>query len=206
MKIILASKSPRRREILENLGVDFEVFTTDADENCDTSNPYMLVEELALRKGQAAYNALSSRPDIDDTLVISSDTVVYCKGSILGKPYNKENSVKMLQLLNDGYNEVISGVAVTYRGKTASAHEITKVYFDKMSEDDIDFYAGTGEPFDKAGGYAIQGLAIPWIKGIEGDYFNVVGLPVKRLFDLLRDEFGISAREIINSAKTDTKG
>jgi len=192
MKFILASKSPRRREILSDLGISFEIVTADTDESCDLTDPRAFVEELALRKGLAVAQKLD-----DETIIIASDTVVACNREILGKPDSRADAKRMLDMLSGSKHDVISGIALVSKNKTAVASEVTHVIFDKLSNSDIEIYLNSKEPYDKAGAYAIQGLASMWIKGIEGDYFNVVGLPVKRLHDLLLSEFGIDLATLV---------
>ena len=192
MKFVLASKSPRRREILSDLGLQFEIITADTDESCDLTDPQALVEELALRKGRAVADKVDK-----DTVIIASDTVVACGGEILGKPKDKEDAKRMLDMLSGSRHQVISGVALISSDREAVASEVTHVIFDDLSESDKQIYIDSDEPYDKAGAYAIQGLASMWIKGIDGDYFNVVGLPVKRLHDLLLTEFGIDMATLI---------
>ena len=192
MKFILASKSPRRREILADLGLEFEIITADTDESCELTDPRAFVEELALRKGRAVADKLD-----DDTVIIASDTVVACGGEILGKPQDRADARRMLGMLSGTKHDVISGVALISKDKEAVTSEVTHVIFDTLSDSDKEIYLNSNEPYDKAGAYAIQGLASMWIKGIDGDYFNVVGLPVKRLHDLLLSEFGIDMATLI---------
>ena len=190
MKYILASKSPRRREILEMLGVEFEVITSDADESSDITDPYQLVEELSLRKGIAVRDALLAKGyDLSDTVIISSDTIVAIDGEILGKPIDEEDARRMLRLYSGREHEVVSGICLIGAGKQGVTHEVTKVTFDEMDEETIQSYVRAAQPYDKAGAYAIQGLASAYISGIVGDYFNVVGLPVHRLCCLHREIF-----------------
>ena len=193
MKFILASKSPRRREILADLGLKFEIITADTDESCALTDPKAYVEELALRKGRAVAKLLSD----NDTLIIASDTVVACSGEILGKPHDRADAKRMLDMLSGSKHDVISGIALITREKAVVASETTHVIFDRLSDSDKEIYINSDEPYDKAGAYAIQGLASMWIKGMEGDYFNVVGLPVKLLHDVLKKEFGIDMARII---------
>ncbi len=181
MKYILASASPRRKEILENLGLSFTVITSDADEQSDIHDPEELTMELARRKGQAVADSLSNT---EDTVIISADTVVYCDGEILGKPRNRADAEKMIRMLSGKTHTVTSGVALIYNGKTVSAASTTEVTFDTLTEDFIDKYISSSEPYDKAGGYAIQGKAAPVISKINGCYFSVVGLPVNCLCNL----------------------
>ncbi len=191
MRVILASKSPRRREILSMLGVEFEIISADADESSDITDPEKLVRELALRKGRATREVLRERGEWnDDTLVIASDTVVATADEILGKPRDERDAKRMLRALADSTHRVISGVALLCGEREIADFDSTGVRFSAMSEEDIDWYVASGEPSDKAGAYAVQGLASLWIKGLEGDYFNVVGLPVYRLNTLCQSFLG----------------
>ena len=191
MRVILASKSPRRREILSSLGVHFDIVSADADESSDITDPIVLVRELALRKGRATRELLRARGEwTEDTLVIASDTVVANGSDILGKPRDSEDATCMLRALSGHAHRVISGVALLYGEREISDADVTNVRFATMSEADIAWYVASGEPNDKAGSYAVQGLASLFIEGLEGDYFNVVGLPVYRLNALCRDFVG----------------
>ena len=191
MNIILASASPRRREILDALGLSFSVVVSDADETVCERDPARLVEILSLRKGEAVRNRLLSEGrDLSDTLIISSDTVVSVDGEILGKPRDEADACRMLRLYSGRGHEVISGIALCKGGEVAVSHETTYVEFDEMSEEEILAYVRQNSPYDKAGAYAIQGAASAYIKGIRGDYFNVVGLPVHRMCRLYSEKFG----------------
>lgn len=182
MKYILASASPRRKEILLNLGLDFTVITSDVDEESDIRDPEELTMELARRKGQAVAEHLSGTGRLDEnTVIISADTVVFCDGEILGKPRDKADAEKMIRMLSGKTHTVTSGVALIYRGRTVSAASTTEVTFDTLTEEFIDEYINSPEPYDKAGSYAIQGKAAPVISKINGCYFSVVGLPVNCL-------------------------
>lgn len=182
--IILASASPRRKEILSSLGVDFTVLTADTDESSDITDPRKLTEELAARKGQAVYELLKkeySDIKLDEAIIISADTVVYAGGRILGKPRDARDAEQMLRSIAGSSHTVVSGVAVTVGGITRIASCVTTVNVDGIPDDQLMRYANSGEPLDKAGAYAIQGGFSPWISSIEGCYFNVVGLPVNCL-------------------------
>ena len=192
MRVILASKSPRRQEILKMLGVDFEVFTADTDETCDIVSPGLLVEELARRKGRE----VCRKYDFKDALVISSDTVVVCNDKILGKPKDADDAARMLEMLSGKRHLVLSGVSLRVNEKILTGHEETEVYFSDISDGIINDYIATGEPMDKAGAYAIQGLASLWIDKIVGCYYNVVGFPT-RLFCKMLGEIGIDIKSII---------
>lgn len=187
---ILASASPRRREILTNLGISFTVFATDTDETTAETDPARLAEELSTRKGRAALAALhAAGADTAGKVIIASDTTVFCAGEILGKPRDADDARRMLRLLSGRRHEVVSGVWISLDGREAVSHAVTAVEFDPLTDADIAAYLATGEPFGKAGAYAIQGRASAFIRGITGDYFNVVGLPVNRLCNLFRDTF-----------------
>ncbi|MBQ7335542.1 MAG: septum formation protein Maf [Clostridia bacterium] len=191
MKYILASKSPRRKEILETLGLPFEVVTADTDESCDEADPRALVEALALRKGLAVKDALlAAGRELSDTVIISSDTVVAIDGEILGKPRDEEDACRMLRLYSGRRHEVVSGICLIGTDRQGVSHEVTEVEFDALDEETIRHYVRLSQPYDKAGAYAIQGLASAYIKGIRGDYFNVVGLPVHRMNRLYFEIFG----------------
>ena len=178
MKLILASASPRRRELLQQIGLEYEVLVSETQENTDPSwEPYRVVEELSARKAEAV------RAQAKDRWIIGADTVVACDGRVLGKPKNRENALEMLSLLQNRTHEVYTGVTIlTPEGERRTFHECTKVTFAPMSREEIEEYVATGDPMDKAGSYGIQGFCARYIKKIEGDYQNVVGLPVSRLY------------------------
>jgi septum formation protein len=193
MKLVLASASPRRREILATLGVEFTVRTADADETCDLADPGARVEAISLKKCLAVRDLLEDEGALDeDTVILASDTLVTADDLFLGKPRDTEDARAMIRFLQGRTHTVASGLAIWYRGRTVTSHELTGVTFAPMTETEIETYVATGESFGKAGGYAIQGFASRYIKGIEGDYFNVVGLPVRRLYETLRMVFGIT--------------
>ena len=185
-KIILASASPRRKEIMQNLGLKFDVITSSAEEKISGNlPPHMIVQELAMIKGTDV------AAKTEDSLVISADTIVWQNGKMLGKPRDGQNAKEMLEMLSGNVHEVYTGVCVTDSGsgKSVSDYEITKVYFRKLSDNEIGRYVATGEPLDKAGAYGIQGKACLFVEKIEGDYLNVVGLPAGVLAKILREEF-----------------
>lgn len=202
MKIILASKSPRRREILEHLGLKVNIMVSGADESgVHFTDPGELTEKLSLIKAQAVLPEALVKYG-NDSLIIASDTVVYAGKEILGKPKDPEDARRMLRLLSGRPHSVVSGIAVLYCGKTVVSHETTSVSFRTLSDSDIERYIASGEPFDKAGGYGIQDSASVFIERIEGDYFNVVGLPVYRLFSVLKESFGIELFDLQNEKTT----
>lgn len=192
-KIILASASPRRRELLEQGGIPFTVIPSQAEEKITTEQPGQAVEELSYLKCSDIYEK-----SLGDVLVIGADTVVASKGKILGKPSSQKDAVKMLQSLQGREHEVYTGVTIMARegneNRKKTFHEKTKVVFYPMSDEEIRSYVNTGEPMDKAGAYGIQGKSAVFIKEISGDYNNVVGLPLARLYQELKN-MGIESRE-----------
>ena len=185
MKLILASGSPRRKEILEGLGLRFEVLSVDADEHCRCPEPTDYATELARRKGQAAWAEVKLRlkngMDDTDAVIISADTVVATEHEILGKPTDRADALRMLRLLAGGVHQVVTGIGITVGGVTTVASSTTLVAVDRIPEEELAAYVDSGDPMDKAGSYGIQGPFSRWIKGINGCYFNVVGLPVNEL-------------------------
>jgi septum formation protein len=194
MTFILASASPRRREILSHIGLDFRVLVADVDEQSELTDGACLVEQLSERKALAVKQKLTASGAWDEqTVIIAADTVVVDPdGRILGKPTDKTDAARMLRMLSDNTHRVISGVAVIAKDKTVVSHEITEVTFSHLDDAIIDRYIESGEPMDKAGAYGIQDTAALWVSGIKGDYFNVVGLPLHRLERLLNENFGLS--------------
>ena len=194
MTWILASASPRRREMLQHLGLNFSIACADADESSEERDGQKLVELLSTRKATAVLDRLGREGNLtDDTVILAADTVVVSpEGEILGKPRDTDDARRMLRSLSGNTHRVISGVCVIQGGRTVAAHEVTEVTFSSLSDAIIDAYIASGEPMDKAGAYGIQDTASLWIEGIKGDYFNVVGLPLHRLEVVLRENFGLS--------------
>ncbi len=193
MNLILASASPRRREILSCLGIPFAVRTAETDEHCDIADPAGRVMAIAARKCQAVREMLCHEDGLgEDTVILAADTLVTLDGVFLGKPADRADACRMIRLLQGTTHTVASGIALWYRGQAVTGSELTEVTFAPMTDREVEAYVDTGEPFGKAGGYAIQGQAARYICGIRGDYFNVVGLPVHRLFVTARDAFGIT--------------
>ena len=182
MDIILASKSPRRRALLEQMGVrDFRIVTPDIDEHMDRDlPPAELVRQISLEKAQAV--AAQADPN---TVVIAADTVVALNGVVLGKPAGKEEAFRMLSLLSGNRHQVYTGLTVLRGEQVFSQWEETAVTFRSLTAEEIEAYIATGEPMDKAGAYGIQGCGALFIQGISGDYYNVMGLPVCRLGQIL---------------------
>ena len=188
MHIILASQSPRRRELLERMGISqFDVIPAKGEERADPSlNPEQLVEALSRQK---AAEVAAAHPD---ALIIAADTVVAVDGAVLGKPRSREDAADMLKRLSGREHTVYSGLTVSWQGRSITQHEATTVRFRPLTQADITHYISTGEPMDKAGSYGIQGYGCTLVEGISGDYYNVVGLPVCRLSQILSG-FGVEA-------------
>lgn len=210
MRIVLASASPRRRELLEQIGVKFEVLVSNVEEQISVGNPWRMVEELSAQKAEAALRLLEGIPASDEVrghssyrasenfeelLVVGADTVVSVEGSILGKPTDREDAAGMLAMLSGRNHEVYTGVTLIYRSVSGqiqkkSFYERTEVVFYPMSRTEIECYVSTGDCMDKAGAYGIQGFCARYIKEIRGDYNNVVGLPVGRLYQEAKEWLG----------------
>ncbi|MEO6486126.1 MAG: Maf family protein [Pyrinomonadaceae bacterium] len=179
-KLILASGSPRRSEILASVGWKFTKHVADIDESeHDGELPDDYVIRLACEKAQAV---ASSHPD---EIVLGADTTVVIEGQNIGKPLDLDDARRMLRMLSGKWHEVLTGIAVVKNAETRSAIQRTRVKFASLSGDEISFLADRGDPLDKAGGYAVQAQAALFIEGIEGDYWNVVGLPVRLVYELL---------------------
>ncbi|ADD02110.1 nucleoside triphosphate pyrophosphatase [Thermoanaerobacter sp. CM-CNRG TB177] len=188
MKIVLASKSPRRRELLSNLGLDFEVVESNAKEFSREKQPSRYVMDLSFNKAMSVAKKLS-----EEAIVIGADTVVVIGDKILGKPKDRNEAYVMLKKLQGKAHTVYTGITIvrTYDFKYVSDFEKTKVWIRKLQDEEIFNYIDTGEVYDKAGAYAIQGVGALIVEKIEGDYFNVVGLPISKLFDILKREFDV---------------
>ena len=181
MPLILASASPRRSEILRNAAIAFTVDAAHVPEQpFPNERPVDYAQRLARDKARAVY---ARHPD---SAVLGADTVVVIDEHLLEKPVDEHDAERMLRLLSGRTHQVITGVRLVAPGFERSAAEITQVTFSPLSEDEIEYYVQTGEPMDKAGAYAIQGIASRWVERIEGCYFNVVGLPLPRVYRMLR--------------------
>ena len=177
LKVVLASASPRRKELIKLIFDDFAVLPAECDETLpDGINAVEAVEYLSKIKNNATKRLLNG-----DELVISADTVVVVDGKILGKPVDKDDARRMIKLLSGRVHQVYTGITISQKEKSVTFSEKTDVEFLPLSEQEIEEYISTSEPYDKAGAYGIQGKASLLIKGIKGDYFNVVGLHVSRL-------------------------
>ena len=209
VRLVLASASPRRRELLSQIGLEFTVMPSTKEENAKTTEAGALVQELSRQKAVDIWEQLSGgqgqNPDADqeqiaeetqepnlngkrqpELLVIGADTVVCCEGKILGKPHSREAAAEMLTALQGRSHEVYTGVTLYSQSVTVTFFECTQVEFYPMTEVEISEYIDSKEPMDKAGAYGIQGLGARFVKGIRGDYNNVVGLPVGRLYQELK--------------------
>ena len=182
--LILASGSPRRRELMSQVGLDFTVVTSDADENIKEMKPEDYVRKLSSVKAQSVLEQYADNED--SVIVIGADTIVYHKGEILTKPKDEEDAFRILKSLEGQIHQVYTGVTICSAHKNVSFYEKTDVWVYDMTDEEIRDYISTGEPMDKAGAYGIQGKFAAYIKGIEGDYNNVVGLPVARLVHELK--------------------
>ncbi len=182
MDIILASHSPRRRELLERMGLaGFRVVSPDVDEHMEEDlPPAQLVCRLSQRKARAVREQVG-----DEGLIIAADTVVALDGAVLGKPADELAAFKMLSTLSGVRHQVYTGLTVLRGGEEHTEYEVTDVSFRELTQGEIEDYIRTGEPMDKAGAYGIQGYGALFISGIQGDYYNVMGLPVCRLGQLL---------------------
>ena len=188
MKIILASKSPRRREILETMGVEFETDVADVDESVSGElSPVEAVCEISKRKAKKV-----AERHTDDEIVISADTVVVIDGKIIGKPKDKEDAFNIIKSLSGRTHEVYTGFTVCGKGRTKTDFEVTKVHFKELCDDDIRRYVATGEPMDKAGAYGIQQKGNLFVEYIHGDYYNVVGFPISKICVTIKELFGIN--------------
>ena len=184
MRIILASASPRRKELLKNLGLDFEVVPASIDEKIPFGiPPHLVVMDISYKKAKTLTK-------YDDSLIIAADTIVVLNNEILGKPVDEEQAFTMLKSLSNKTHSVYTGVAILYKNKERRFFEKTDVTFKNIDDETAKRYIKTGEPLDKAGAYGIQNKGALLVKSISGDYFNVVGLPISRLAEELKG-FGI---------------
>lgn len=192
MKLILASQSPRRRELIKKITENVDFLTTDVDETIDwePDSPQEVALYLAKLKALAAYNALTEDQK-KDAIVVGSDTIVTLNNRIYGKPENREEAYEMLSELSGNTHSVITGVCLVKDDQGQPVLEQftdeTRVRFRPLTEEEINAYIDSGDPFDKAGAYGIQNLPEGYIPEIEGDYYNVVGLPVERLREKLQN-------------------
>lgn len=179
MNLILASASPRRRELMQLFGLPFTVGAADIDE---TMNPSLPPEQEVARVSRLKAEALAA----PDSVVVAADTIVVLDGKVLGKPKTETQAIEMLTALSGRSHRVMTGCTVLMGGRAETFTEITSIHFRELSRQEIENYVATGEPMDKAGAYGIQGGAALFCRGMEGDYYNVMGLPVCRLHQVLK--------------------
>jgi septum formation protein len=192
MKVILASESPRRRNLLSSIGCKYDTYSPNIDESIfEGENAESVCYRLSVSKAESASILFS------EALVIAADTLVTIDNDVFGKPCNANEARKMLKILSGREHKVITGLTVIFEGNTISETESTVVWFRKLSEEDIEAYISTSEYQGKAGAYAIQGYASLFVERIEGDYFNVMGLPLQRLSSML-ERVGIKFKEQLN--------
>lgn len=179
-KILLASSSPRRSQLLSRMGYDFDITSCDIDESFDsTLSPIDVARYLSRKKARVAHEYAQ------DYIVIGADTIVTIEGEILGKPGDIHEATSMLHRLKGNWHEVITGVTIIHRDREITQAQVTRVHFTQMTDDEISAYVNTTEPYDKAGGYGIQGLAGMYIDSIDGDFYNVMGFPMATVRSML---------------------
>ncbi len=181
MQLILASQSPRRRELLGLFQIPFVIRAADIDETMDPNrDPYDEVARVSRAKAEATHRNA-------DDVVVAADTIVVCDGTVLGKPHSPEEAVRMLSLLSGRDHQVMTGMTVLRGNAAKTVTEVTDIHFRPLSQKEIARYVASGEPMDKAGAYGIQGGAALFAEKLSGDYYNVMGLPVCRLGQLLKE-------------------
>lgn len=176
-KIILASKSPRRKQLMDELNIPYEIIVADIDETIDLNNN--LVKEIEKLSFLKALKVFESNKD---ATVIGADTIVVVNNEVLGKPKNEEDAFRMLKLLQNNTHSVITGVSIISSKQSETFSTISTVYFNPMSDKEIKEYIKTKEPMDKAGSYAIQGIGSKFIKKIDGDYYSIMGFPISEVY------------------------
>ena len=180
-KVILASKSPRRKQLLSLLNIDFETIPAEIEEKIDLNNNLVKeIEKLSYQKAMHVYEKHQ------DALVIGSDTIVKIDNVVLGKPKTYDEAIKMLKSLSNKTHEVVTGVSIINKGNAETFSSIAKVTFYELSDKEIEDYVKTNEPMDKAGAYAIQGIGAKFIKSIDGDFYTIMGLPIGELYHRLQ--------------------
>jgi septum formation protein len=197
-RLILASTSPRRRELLAQAGYVFAVEAADVDESVRVGEaPGDYVQRLAEEKARAVFVKHADQ----EVIVLGADTTVVCDGEILAKPADAEDAKRMLRRLSGRVHEVLTGVAVATVAGVASGIETTSVTFLEIPEAELDLYCATAEPLDKAGAYGIQGYAARWIPRIDGDYFNVMGLPIARVVRMIEEAARKESKPTITASR-----
>lgn len=186
MKIILGSKSPRRKEILSMAGYDFDVIISDADEDVKENNPVKKVEKIAYRKMSALYEKI--KDNLDDKVILCADTIVVTSnGEVLEKPKDKDDARRMINIISGTYHYVYTAYVIKTKDKEIKGIEKTEVNVIKLTNEEIEEYINMKEPYDKAGAYAIQGFFGKYISHINGDYYNVMGLPICSICQKLKE-------------------
>lgn len=181
-QIILASASPRRKEIMNLLNIPYEIKIADIDEKINKDNDLIQeIENISYLKALKVFN------ENKDAVVIGADTIVVINNEVLGKPKSKQEAKQMLQMLQNNFHHVITSVTILSNKKSETFSNISKVIFNNMSNEEIDEYINTNEPMDKAGAYAIQGLGAKFVNSIEGDYYAIMGLPINELYKRLKN-------------------
>jgi len=193
MRIILASKSPTRYNILKGLGIKPEVIITNADENIN-GGPEYTVKELAARKAAAAKDMLGGETGL---LIVAADTVVCFEDKILGKPVSQQDAFEALSMLSGKIHEVYSGLVLVYNSVTLCDFDVTRVKFKDLTPREIYLYIKTGDPMSRAGSYGAEGAGAAFIERIEGDFFNIAGLPVFKFVKMLEKGFGLSIFDLM---------
>ncbi len=178
--LILASSSPRRREILSLLGVEFEVIPSGVEESI-VGDPITTARFLSKKKALDVWNKRKK------ALVIGADTLVYIGSRIIGKPGNEEEAFRTLKFLSGRWHKVVTAVSFISEGLRLTVHDIAKVRFRKLSDEEIRFYISTGEPLDKAGAYGVQGFGATIVERIEGNFYTVMGLPIVKVYEVLKE-------------------
>ena len=192
-KIILASKSAARKSIFANLGINAEIYITDADEELEEElSPEEIVRELSLRKARIAKEQIGD-PNI---LIIAADTVVEYDGKIIGKPKDAEDAARTLSMLSGNFHRVYSGITIILGSFEACDHDVTKVKFRDMDIREIEQYIKIGDPLTKAGAYGAEGPGAAFIEHIEGDFFNIAGLPIFKFANMLKTSFGLTVFDL----------
>ena len=189
-QIILASESPRRKEIMDTMGISYQVISANVKEESEETVPELLVQSIAGLKTSAIIEKTREQLTEETGIIIGADTMVFYQEHALGKPKSEEDASRMLRLLSDNVHEVYTGVSILIINKEETLDRIsfavcTKVRVRALTDEQIQDYIATGEPMDKAGAYAIQGKFGIYISGIEGDYYNIVGFPIAKIYDTL---------------------
>lgn len=182
MNLILASKSPRRKELLTQAGYQFKIMVSDVDETVDETNPIEKVLAIAKKKGNDVFN----KYNFNDVVILSADTIVVINNEVLGKPKNVDDARLMIKKLQNNVHQVYTAVYIKSQNNEDCFVEKTDVSVGEMTEEEIEEYINTSEPYDKAGGYGIQGIFSRYISSIKGDYYNVMGLPIYKVREVLK--------------------